>query len=193
MTDTNQRFRTIKSFKTPSNVTTTPLSQEELNNLKDNKPFEYLKLMMTARGRSINNCSNSSTTSGGHSHVETTDKLLQNIKEKYFDVDMIEALENDTSACYGIKNLLKQVDILRSPPEFAEVIIELGILIDQVTIDFNHKWETTNKIQNKQETQEAEWDAVAESTKKVEDMETSFHQGQEEFNTCTANISAWEK
>ena len=65
---------------------------------------------------------------------------------------MIEALENDTTACYGIKNLLKQDDILCSPPEVVDVVIELGSLIDQVTADLNRKRETKNRIQNKQET-----------------------------------------
>lgn len=76
MTDTNKLFGTIKSFKTPPNVTTTPISQEELNNLNKNKPYEYLKLMMSTRGSSTDKCSSSSIASGGHSHVETTDKLI---------------------------------------------------------------------------------------------------------------------
>lgn len=139
MTDTNKPFGTIKSFKTLSNVTTTPLSQEELNNLKMDNPYEYLKLMMSAKGSLIDKCLSSSTASGGHSHVETTDKLLQKMKENFFDVVMIEALEKDTATYHGIKNLLKQVNILSSPPEVAEVVVELGILIDQVIVDFNCK------------------------------------------------------
>lgn len=42
---------------------------------------------------------------------------------------MIEALENDTTSFNGIKNLLKQVDILSSPPEVAEVVVDLRMIL----------------------------------------------------------------
>lgn len=49
------------------------------------------------------------------------------------------------------------------------------------------------KIERKKETQAAEWDAAIDSTTKVETLDKSFSQNQEEFDTCATNISAWEE
>lgn len=89
---------------------------------------------------------------GGQSTSKYGDKLLLKIKEKTFDIDLLQLLENDTTACFGIKDLLKQVDILNASPEFADVMMDMGLLIDQVIAELNHIMGTSNKIHNKSET-----------------------------------------
>lgn len=56
--------------------TNIPLTQEELDNLKKNKPNEYLKAMMNARASSIEKGSSSSTAFGCRSTFETVDQLF---------------------------------------------------------------------------------------------------------------------
>lgn len=62
-------------------------------------------------------------------------------------------LESNASASHGIKDLLKQVDILNISQEVADVIVKLGILVDQVCADILHKQAVSNEIEKKQETQ----------------------------------------
>lgn len=71
--------------------------------------------------------------------------------------------------------------------------MELGFLLDQVSLDLLRKQEASNKIERKGETQATEWDAATESTTKVEILEKYFSQNQEEFDTCDANISTREE
>ena len=114
--------------------------------------------------------------SGSQSTSKSDDELLLKIKEKTFDIDLFQLLENDTTACFGIKDLLKKVDVLTASPEVADVIMDLGLLIDQVIAEPNCIREALNKIHNKSETQSAEWEASNESTAKVVELENGFEQ-----------------
>lgn len=69
-----------------------------------NKHDEYLKVVMNARTSST---SNSSTTFGGCPTIEPIDQLFHKIREKVFDIDLIQLVENNTSSCHGIKELLR--------------------------------------------------------------------------------------
>lgn len=96
-----------------------------------------------------------STTSGGQSSSKSGDKLLLRIKEKAFDIDLYQLLENDSTACFGIRDLLKQVDVVTASTEVADVIMDMGLLIDHVVAELNCIREASNKIHNKLETQAA--------------------------------------
>lgn len=74
---TNPSAGIVKEPIISSNVTNTPLTQEELDNLKKDKPTEYLKAMMSARASSMEKGSSSLTSYGHHYTVEIADQLLQ--------------------------------------------------------------------------------------------------------------------
>lgn len=133
--------------------------------------MEYLKAIISERGSSTEKIPSTSTVSGTQSTSKSGDELLLKIKEKAFDIDLFQLLEKDTTICFGIKDLLKQVDVLNASPEVADVIMDLGLLIDQVVMELNCIREASNKIQNKSETQAAKWDAATESTAKVVELE----------------------
>lgn len=123
---------------------------------------------MSTRGSSTNKCSSSSTILGGQSRNEPGDELLKKIKEKAFDVNLLQVLKHNPSDCFGINDLLKQVDILTTPPEIVDIVMELGLLVGQVIADLNHKREVSNKIQNKTDTQTTEWDAAINKVAELE-------------------------
>lgn len=148
---------------------------------------------MSARESSTNKCSSSSVVFGDQPVSDPTDELLKRLSKKEFDVDLLQVLEQNPSVSFGIKDLLKQINILTTPLEIADVILELGLLIDEITPDFNRMWEALIKIHNKMETQLAEWDDASESTNKVTKLEQSLEQNKEEFETCANNITSWEQ
>lgn len=143
----NEKIKDMLRTKTTSDAakrTTTPstrnivvLSSEELGALKKSKPSEYLKAIINARGSSTEKSPSTSSMSGGQSTSKSGDKLLLKIKEKAFDVDLFHLLENETTTFFGIKDLLKQVDILNASPEVADVIMDPRFLIDQVVTELN--------------------------------------------------------
>ncbi|CAI8619904.1 unnamed protein product [Vicia faba] len=75
----------------------------------------------------------------------------------------------------------------------ADVIFNLGFLLDNLFADYFRKQEALNKIEHKVETQTPEWNAATESNNKVETLEKYFSQNQEDLNICANNISSWEK
>lgn len=105
--------------------------------------------------------------SGGQTTSQSGSEVLHKLKEKAFNTDMIQLLENDTSAAYGIKDLLKQIDVVHASPEVADLVIDLGLLIDCVVANLTPIREASNKIQTKSETQIAEWEAPLNPLRKV--------------------------
>lgn len=157
----------------PSTGNVAPLSSEELETLKWSKPIEYLKEIISARGSSNEKYSSFSTVSGGRSKSKSSENLLKKIKEKVFDVDLLKVMENDPSAFFGIKDLLKSVDILNTSSEVVDIIMDLGLLINQITADLHHVKDASTKIRSKIEAHMIEWEDATESTTRVAELETS--------------------
>ncbi|XP_050896158.1 uncharacterized protein LOC127102877 [Lathyrus oleraceus] len=146
MSKTNPTSNAAKDTISPSTRTNVALSPEELEALKQSKPMEYLKATNSAGGSSTEKSHSTSIVSGGQSTSKYGHELLLKIKEKSFHIDLLQVLENDTSACFGIKDLFKQVNVLNASIEVADVIMDLGFLINQVVAELNRIREASNKI-----------------------------------------------
>lgn len=85
--------------------------------------------MMSAR---TSLTSTSSPTYGGPGSVEPTDKILHMIREAVFDVDLFQLLESNISTYHGIIEMLKKMDVLNISSEVADVVIELGLILNQI-------------------------------------------------------------
>lgn len=80
--------------------------------------------------------------SRGQTTSQSGREVLQKLKEKAFETDMIQLLENDTSSSYGIKDLLKQIDVVHASLEVTDLVMDLGMLIDCVVADLTRIRET---------------------------------------------------
>lgn len=61
-----------------------------------------------------------------------TNEVLSKIKEKVFKGDLFLLLLADPSAPLTLKALLNQVNLLEASPKVANVILEIGTMVDQV-------------------------------------------------------------
>ncbi|XP_050909059.1 uncharacterized protein LOC127122820 [Lathyrus oleraceus] len=68
----------------------TSFSREELENLKVQRPLEYLKAMLSARFNFQDSSQSSSTTSGATSETPSLGSILTKIKAKILDVDLFK-------------------------------------------------------------------------------------------------------
>lgn len=110
------------------------LSAEKLAILKQSQPLEYLKATINC---SENSFDKSLSTSVFEDQPSSTPagEVLSKIKEKVFKGDLFLLLLADPSAPLTLKALLIQVDLLEASPEMANVILEIGTMIDQVVLD----------------------------------------------------------
>lgn len=161
--------------------------------LKWSKPLEYLKDIINSRGSLSEKSPSTSIVSGGQTTSQYDSEVLQKLKEKAFDIDLIQFLENDIVASYGIKELLKQIDVVHASPEVACLVMDLRMLIDCIITDLTRIREASNKIQSKLETQTDEWEAVTESIAKNAELEKAFEKNKKEVEACDKNIQVWEQ
>lgn len=62
---------------------------------------------------------------------------------------MFKTLSQNAISAFKIKDLLKKVYILKASPLVANFVIEIGLLVDQITADLICKQETTNNQEAK--------------------------------------------
>lgn len=84
------------------------------------------------------------------------------IKDKVFKGDLFLLLLADPSAPLTLKALLSQVDLLEASPEVANVILEIGTMIDQAVVDHKLLPHLTGEIEKKSGSEAASWDAATE-------------------------------
>lgn len=95
--------------------------------------------MMSARSSSSEKGASSSTTSGDKTSGNAGISFLCQIKENFFDIDLIQIMTNNANACIGLKELVKKVDILTVSSKVSKVVIESGFLIDHFQADHFRK------------------------------------------------------
>jgi hypothetical protein len=170
----------------------TSFSREELENLKVQRPLEYLKAMLSARFNFQDSSQSSSTTSGATSEEPSLGHILNKIKTKILDVDLFKILEENSLAHLDLKKLLKQVNVLEASAEVGSFVMEMMTLIDLATADLLRQTDLTNQISSKSETQTAEWNVVSTSTDKVSRLQKLSETYVNEVAACDDNIQKWK-
>lgn len=146
-------------------------SSEELAILKRNQPLEYLKVMLSYKESSSKKSLSTATTSDDQPSSTPTDEVLSKIKEKVFKGDLFLLLLTDPYAPLTLKALLNQVNLIEACPEVANIILELGTMVDQVVEDYKLLPQITREIEQKAGFEVAAWDASFESTNKAMKLE----------------------
>lgn len=89
--------------------------------------------------------------------------------------------------------MLKKLNTPNALNSIISLILEFGILLDQITANIQRKNGALLRLNPKEETQSLEWALVNESNSCVEEIEMSFKQDDTETASCDANILKWEK
>lgn len=98
-------------------------------------------------------------------------EILSKIKDIVFKGVLFLLLLADPSAPLNLKALLIQVELLEAPPEVANVILEIGTMINQVVADHKLLPHLTGEIEKKSGSEAAAWDAATEYTNKAMQLE----------------------
>lgn len=136
-----------------------------------------------------------STTSASKDQPSSTpeDEVFSKIKDKIFKGDLFLLLLADSSAPLTLKAFLNQVDLLETSLEVANVILEIGTMIDQVVIDYKLLPQLTGEIEKKVGSEAASWDAATKSTNKVMELEQTKQKNKEKIEGHDRDIAPWRK
>lgn len=173
-----------------STGTTEGLSSEELAVLKQSQPHKYLKAMLSRRESLSERSLSSYTTSEDKPLSNPMDKALLKIKEKIFKSDIFLLLLDDPYALVSLKTLLNQVNLLEASPEVANVILDLGIMIEQIVVDHKLLPQITKEIENKFGVEVAAWDTATELTNKAMEVEQTKDKNKAEIEIHDRDIAS---
>lgn len=172
--------------------TTGGLSSKELAALNQSQPLEYLKAMLSRRESSSERSLSTSITSEDQASSKPLDEALLNIKENIFKGDLFLLLLANPSAPLSLKTLLNQVNLLEASPKVANVILELGIMIEQIVVDHKLLPQITEEIEKKVGVEPTAWDTATESTNKALEQEQTKEKNKAEIEDHDRDIAYWE-
>ena len=105
--------------------------------LKRNNPLGYLNAILEGRESSSDQSHDASTASGKSTSTSPLEEALQKVKAQLFKRDLMLTLEGEPTAPSFLKNTLKVVDLLVASPDIASIILDLTLIIDQASADYN--------------------------------------------------------
>jgi hypothetical protein len=123
----------------------------------------------------------------------STGEILSKIKDKVFKGDLLLLLLADPSAPLTLKALLSHVNLLEASPEVANVILEIGTMIDQAVIDHKLLPHLMGEIEKKSGSEAAAWDAATEYTNKAMESEHAKQKNKEKVDAHDRNIASWRQ
>lgn len=129
---------------------------------------------MSTKGSSTDKCSSSSTLFRGNTALETVNEFLQQLKAKHGEVNLFKALGNDFIYVYGIKSLLKKLDIPDALSEVVDFVVAFEPLFDQIFADFQRKHDAQTKMAPKIDARSKEWNLANESDNCAAQLENAF-------------------
>ncbi|XP_058739472.1 uncharacterized protein LOC131611475 [Vicia villosa] len=163
----------------------------ELEQLKKTDPVSFLKTMMSIDSASF--LGTPSTVLAGAGEKDDISKLLHQIRERFFETNLVEALSSDSTKYYGLNNLLKKVDLLLVLVEVSEVIVLLSSLIEQLQSNLLRKRDIDGQLTAKMTSHSSSWEAANNATKKADTLKLECSKNQREYEECEANIKAWKQ
>lgn len=111
------------------------MSQEEMDALKKTYLRAYMKMVLSSNGSFTYRCSSSSTISWVNNGPETVDDVLKTLKVQLGGTNIFEALEKDFIYGYGIKTLLKKLNVPDAPSEVVDFLVTFRPLFDHIIVD----------------------------------------------------------
>lgn len=189
VTDASQFIQT-QARSIPTQISTAPLIEEEKIALKKSDPLKYVKLMMAIRESSSDiSVFGASTQSSVSANEASYDELFQQVKKAVFETDLFEFLKGDVTACFWMKKLISQINIIAFPTNISEALIDIQNLIDQICAENNREVDATSKLQEKEQAQATEFDKAISTSKASKDLMASRITTQTKFDTYTASIT----
>lgn len=148
--------------------------------------------MLSQRESSSERSLSTSTASEDQSSSRPANEALSKIKEKIFKGDLFLLFPIDPSAPLSLKDLLRQVNMLDVSPNVANIILELGTMIEQVIEDNKLLPQITKEIEQKSGVEATAWDATSEFTNKALELEETKKKNQAEIENHDCGIASWE-
>ncbi|XP_058779477.1 uncharacterized protein LOC131653371 [Vicia villosa] len=189
----NSNFETVVIPETtplPAPAIPTP---SELEQLRQTDPLSFLKTMMNIDSISALASEASPTAQTKSGDKEDTPGLLHQIKENFFETNLVEILSKDSTRCHGLKQLLKKVDLLLVSKEVSDVIVLLGSLIDQLQSNILRQNNVNEQLAAKMASHSSSWKAATEATNKGDALRLERLKNQEEYDECEKNIQSWKQ
>src|SRR4051812_21583690 len=189
----NSNFETIVIPETtplPTSIIPTP---SELEQLKQTDPLSFLKAMMNIDNTSILTSEASPTIQAKSGDKEDISSLLHQIKDSFFETNLVEFLSKDSMKCDGLKQLLKRVDLLLVSKEVSDVIVLLGSLLDQLQSNILRQNNVNEQLAAKMASHSSSWKAAIEASNKGDALRLERLKNQEEYDECEKNIQSWKQ
>ncbi|XP_058764108.1 uncharacterized protein LOC131637531 [Vicia villosa] len=186
-------FGTTVSPMATLKQTSAVLTPIELEQLKNTDPVSFLKTMMNADNVSPIRLETSSNVLVEGDKKDDIPDLLHQIKEKFFETNLVEGLSKDPTSCFGLSNLLKKVDLLLVSEEVSQVIVSLSLLIEQLQAEILRKRNIDEQLKAKVTSHSSSWKAAGDATKKADALKLERSKRQKEYETCRPNIESWEQ
>lgn len=99
----------------------------------------HLKLMTDGQSLSMENSTGYSTTHGNEPSCEPVEARFQQLKYKLLKGYSFQAIEDNFVIVYGIKSLVKKLNLPIAPHVVVGFILEFEPLLDQITQDLQKK------------------------------------------------------
>lgn len=146
---------------------------------------------MSTKGISTDKCSSSLTISRGKIPPETINRVLYKLKYNLAEANQFEALEKKFIHRYGIKSLLKKLDVPNTPSDVVSFFVVFGPLFDHIFADFQRTHKAQTKVTPKVEARSKEWNLANESDNRAEKMKLplpwmqTFSNGRKKLRHCS--------
>src|SRR4051812_18689074 len=158
-------FGTIVSPETTSTPAPAKPTPSELEQLRQIDPLSFLKAMMNTDNVSPSELETSPAAQTESGNKEDTSGLLHQIKEKFFETNLVEILNKDPTKGHSLNQLLKKVDLLMVSKEVSEVIVLLGSLIEQLQSNILRRRNVDEQLTTKVASHSSSWKAATDATK----------------------------
>ena len=112
--------------------------------------MQYIRLFGSRKDlMATSPCPSLITASSETSTDESNEALLQKIKDTVFGADLFDLVKTNATVGIVMRKLIHKVDLGKCPPEIAEVLIDLTMLITNLESNFLREKDVDSKLTEK--------------------------------------------
>jgi len=191
-----QNFQEASTLDTKADPGTTSMpapTPSELEQLKHADPLSFLKIIMNVDTSSSPSPDAIPVATVGSGNQEDTSSVLRQIKERFFDVNLVDLLIRDPLKSHGLHQLLRKVDLLQVSTTVSDVLVLLGSLVEQLQADILRKRSIERELSEAIASRDSSWNSAVDATQRGEVLKLKQSEDQKAFDDHAKNIKIWKQ
>ena len=164
----------------------------EFSEMSEKDPVSAFKFLISSPTSSTTLATSSSTTSLTSKNQETAEELLQQLKTKVLEENLLAKIRTNPIECFAIKELVRKLRKSKPNEELLTFLLEFNSIFETLAIEIKHHGEALKQKEHAQEVNQKELESLQATETELNSLEAQVAKNAKATADLNAKIQGYK-